>query len=220
MSRSSKRAAVLDAAFAIVGRDGVRALTYEALTVETGLTKGGLLYHFPSREALLEAMHERVGEQWHTEMSRHAGRGAGAAGEASEGRAAGDSAGTVVGDAPAGTTGAPRAEEARLAAYVRSTAASATRAELRLLLEAADEDGLLLPWRRVLEEWAPAAPDPDDDATVDRFVARLAADGLWLYEALTSEELLPPVRERLVARIIDVAGARDDVPSDRGRSEA
>ena len=57
--RTSNRRKILDAIIAIVERDGITAVTFDAVAAETGLTRGGLLYHFPSREALLRGIDRR-----------------------------------------------------------------------------------------------------------------------------------------------------------------
>ncbi len=53
------RALLLDAAETVVIRDGVKSLTLDAVVAESGISKGGLLYHFPSKEDLAAAMIER-----------------------------------------------------------------------------------------------------------------------------------------------------------------
>lgn len=50
---------LLDAAEALVRRDGVGTLTLDRVAAEARVSKGGLLYHFPSKERLIEAMIER-----------------------------------------------------------------------------------------------------------------------------------------------------------------
>lgn len=50
------RTALLNAASQIVLHDGVNQLTLEAVAAAAGVSKGGLLYHFPSKEALIEGM--------------------------------------------------------------------------------------------------------------------------------------------------------------------
>lgn len=47
---------ILEAATSVVARDGSNKLTLEAVATEAGISKGGLLYHFPSKRALLEGM--------------------------------------------------------------------------------------------------------------------------------------------------------------------
>ncbi len=50
------RERLLDAAAAVVRRDGPQALTLDAVAAEAGVSKGGLLYHFRSKRELLDAM--------------------------------------------------------------------------------------------------------------------------------------------------------------------
>jgi AcrR family transcriptional regulator len=56
------RTRILDAAEAIVRARGVPGLTLEAAAREAGVSKGGLLYHFGSKEALLSALLARLAE--------------------------------------------------------------------------------------------------------------------------------------------------------------
>jgi AcrR family transcriptional regulator len=51
---------LLDAAEQVVARDGVSNLTLEAAARKAGVSKGGLLYHFPSKSALVTAIVERL----------------------------------------------------------------------------------------------------------------------------------------------------------------
>lgn len=53
------RTQLLDAAEAVVAEEGVRALTLDAVAARSGISKGGLLYHFRSKEDLAAAMIER-----------------------------------------------------------------------------------------------------------------------------------------------------------------
>jgi AcrR family transcriptional regulator len=53
---------ILDAAEAIVRRAGVASLTLEAAAREAGVSKGGLLYHFASKEALLTGLLNRMAQ--------------------------------------------------------------------------------------------------------------------------------------------------------------
>ncbi len=57
---SNSRASILDAAQRVALREGSSHLTIDAVAKESGLSKGGVLYHFPSKEALLVAMVERL----------------------------------------------------------------------------------------------------------------------------------------------------------------
>lgn len=53
---------MLDAAEVVVVRQGIANLTIEAVAAEAGLSKGGLLHHFPSKDRLIEAMVVRAAE--------------------------------------------------------------------------------------------------------------------------------------------------------------
>lgn len=57
--RPSKRSFILECAEALVQEKGAAHLTFDALTLATGISKGGLLYHFESKDALISAMLER-----------------------------------------------------------------------------------------------------------------------------------------------------------------
>jgi AcrR family transcriptional regulator len=61
--RPSSREAILDAAEEIVMESGAGHLTFESLAERTGISRGGLLYNFPSKDALLQAMVQRHVEQ-------------------------------------------------------------------------------------------------------------------------------------------------------------
>lgn len=56
------RTRILDAAEGIVQARGVPALTLEAAARDAGVSKGGLLYHFASKEALLAGMLGRLAD--------------------------------------------------------------------------------------------------------------------------------------------------------------
>jgi AcrR family transcriptional regulator len=60
----ASREKVLDAAERIVAQLGAGRLTYDQLVKESGVTRGGITYHFPTKEALLKALMERDMQQW------------------------------------------------------------------------------------------------------------------------------------------------------------
>lgn len=59
---------ILDAAETLVQTKGVGGLTLEAAARLAGVSKGGLLYHFASKEALLDAALKRLSEYFRTEF--------------------------------------------------------------------------------------------------------------------------------------------------------
>jgi AcrR family transcriptional regulator len=58
------RDALLDAAEAVVARQGVANLTLDAVAAEAGMSKGGLLHHFRTKDRLIEALVTRAAENW------------------------------------------------------------------------------------------------------------------------------------------------------------
>ena len=60
IARTSHREDLIDAAEAIVTEQGVGELTLERVAARAGVTKGGLIYHYKTREALLQALVERL----------------------------------------------------------------------------------------------------------------------------------------------------------------
>ncbi|WP_324795135.1 TetR/AcrR family transcriptional regulator [Streptomyces cyaneofuscatus] len=172
--RTSKRTQILEAATRVVEREGVKSVTFDSVAAEAGLTKGGLLYHFASRDDLVQAIHEHLADEWEAQMAAAAGKPADQA-----------------------------TPEERLTAYSRISTRSATRAELLFMLEGSTTPGHAAPWDAVMERWAPSltTDDVDDQVALDRFIARLAADGLWLYESLNTEPVAPELRRALAERI-------------------
>jgi len=65
MGRQPKaRQVVLDAARHIVRERGAGSLTYEELVQQSGVTRGGITYHFPTKDALLRELVDCDIEQW------------------------------------------------------------------------------------------------------------------------------------------------------------
>ena len=54
----------LDAAEAVVARQGIANLTLDAVAAQAGVSKGGLLHHFPTKDRLVEALVIRSADNW------------------------------------------------------------------------------------------------------------------------------------------------------------
>jgi AcrR family transcriptional regulator len=59
VARPSRRTELLDAAVAVIRREGAAALTLDAVAAEAGVSKGGVLYHFASKRALIDGLLQR-----------------------------------------------------------------------------------------------------------------------------------------------------------------
>ncbi|GAB3479127.1 TetR/AcrR family transcriptional regulator [Amycolatopsis cihanbeyliensis] len=160
-------------------RSGIASLTLDAAAQEAGLSKGGLIYHFAGKEQLMLAVVEHITGAWDEAMRSALGKPLEEAGPAE-----------------------------RVVAYTTVVAGStASRADLAVLVDSVHDENLLAPWRALLTKWigSPLAePRPEE---VDRVVARLAADGLWMAEATDTTAFGSGARDAVVARIGELAGS-------------
>ena len=70
------REALLDAADRVIAKVGVINLTIDAVAREAGVSKGGVLYSFGTKDALIEAMLQRAGASYEGLVADYmAGRG-------------------------------------------------------------------------------------------------------------------------------------------------
>ncbi len=60
VTKVNQKGRILEAASRIVGLAGAAHLTIEAVALEAGLSKGGVLYHFPNKRSMLEGMLHKV----------------------------------------------------------------------------------------------------------------------------------------------------------------
>jgi AcrR family transcriptional regulator len=175
MARPSNRQTILEAAVRVAARDPITTVTIDAVATEAGLTKAGVLYHFPSKNQLLVAVQEHLAVEWETQLIAAAG------GTAEE-------------------TPLPR----RVAAYARVSAESASRAELVLMIEATAAPEIAAPMRTVIDRWVPSVDAALRDPELWPYVlARLAADGLWVGD--TDKDLPAEERVRIAAAIAAIA---------------
>ena len=61
---------ICEAAIRIASRDGLLAMTLENVARETGITKGGVMYHFPSKDELIRGVLEYFSQQCETMLMR------------------------------------------------------------------------------------------------------------------------------------------------------
>ena len=178
------RRRLLAAAERLVLRDGGASLTIEAVAREAGVSKGGLLYHFPSKRALLSGMVEHMAiDRFEKDLeSRRGGRP----------------------EVPGGwvrayveATFEPDDEERNLA--MRSG----------LLAAAANDPSLLAPLRERYGAFQEQAENDGIEPAVAT-VARLAADGLWFLELLDLPAVSGELRERVVGVLRDMTRSPDE----------
>ncbi|RAY12355.1 TetR/AcrR family transcriptional regulator [Actinomadura craniellae] len=145
------RNALLDAAECVLFEDGTQALTLASVAERAGVSKGGLLYHFPTKEALLTGLIERVIAEFDALVARH-----------DDGTPGSYTRAYVEATFEILTDGENAGSRRRWSAIT----AAATGPELGAPLNAA-----MTRWHR-----RDPAEDPDPLAAL---VVRLAAEGLW-----------------------------------------
>ena len=74
-----------------------------------------------------------------------------------------------------------------------------------MMLESPGDARLGELWQDVIDRWAPPVPETEDEAALLRFIARLAADGLWAHEALSSRPLPGKLKDRICRRLVAMA---------------
>ncbi|SER67834.1 TetR/AcrR family transcriptional regulator [Salisediminibacterium halotolerans] len=72
MKKNSRRVIILNAASKIVSERGIFNLTLESVAKEAEISKGGLLYHFPSKEALVQGMVEYLSNNYQEKINQNA----------------------------------------------------------------------------------------------------------------------------------------------------
>lgn len=78
MAASTTRTRLLDALQSLLLAGGPATVTLEAVAAEAGVSKGGLLYHFRSKDALLEGLVERLAALAETEIAQARAHGSAA----------------------------------------------------------------------------------------------------------------------------------------------
>jgi AcrR family transcriptional regulator len=69
--RANSREKILDAAEKLVAELGVATLTFEALAKRSGVSRGGILYNFNTKDELVAAMVQRLVERFETAERAH-----------------------------------------------------------------------------------------------------------------------------------------------------
>jgi AcrR family transcriptional regulator len=176
MAKNSKRASILDAAARIVEQSGAAHLTIDAVAVAAGVSKGGVLYHFGSKQALLEGMLKQLLEQIEARTAAF--------------RAA----------LPAEANVALEAHV--IAEHDRSPAERAM--SLAILAAAAEQPELLAPARQAVVDAfddAQRATTPGEYG----WIVLLATEGLRFLDMLNLLPLSKADRQRVHARLIEMA---------------
>ncbi len=72
LGANSRKIEILNAASKVVAEKGIFNLTLEAVAKEAGISKGGLLYHFRTKEVLVEEMVKHLASNYQMKIDEHA----------------------------------------------------------------------------------------------------------------------------------------------------
>lgn len=171
--RTNSKSAILDAALRLVGGTSEAPITLDAAAREAGVTKPGLMYHFPTKEALMLGVVQHVASRWESAML------------------------TALAVPFEESTPA-----ARVLAYVEvAVSGELDRGDFAIFADAVYRPSLSGPWVATLAKWfeLPAETTPHERAGLT--LARLAADGLWVADATGVFAPAEADRRAVVARI-------------------
>jgi AcrR family transcriptional regulator len=170
------RVALLDAAAAIVGSDGVGALTLERVAAKAGVSKGGLLYHFKSKQALIGALLVHTLDGADGRLAELAG--------------------------PPGPGSFARA----YLDYVRTGEHLRRGVALGVFASAALEEGELSAAQTRFAAWQERLICADGLSEIRGLLVRVVSDGLWLIDLFGLAPPTEDQRNRLLDLVADVAG--------------
>ncbi|MHB1305906.1 MAG: TetR/AcrR family transcriptional regulator [Limisphaerales bacterium] len=182
--RITCREALLDAAESVVSELGAVHLTLDAVADRAKVSKGGLLYHFPSKDALLRAMLRRLIDCFGADQR------------------------TALEGLPPGPATALRAfVEAGIREHsdTRSVAAA-------LLAASAINPSLLEPVRTMHQETLQRLTEPSRHKPLV-WVIMMAIDGLWLNDILHTSPLSSEQRDQFRAELLQLATLTDCPPA-------
>lgn len=165
------RQRVLEAAERIVKARGAANLTYEELVQESGVSRGGITYHFPTKDELLRALIERDLDQGKAEEARQR----------------------------ANVSAEPGAELIAQIRTWSTPDSDRRRFVAGMLSAVAHDPGLLDPIR--CHHQAECAARTWDDAEIAQSILRLAAAGLFWSEFFGCNEVPAEQRERVLLRM-------------------
>ncbi len=153
-SRPDTKQRIIAAAEEVVVRDGVARLTLDAAAAEAGLSKGGVLYHFPTRDALVAGMVDKIIDEFDRDIDAHLGSD----------RTPGSYTRAYIRATMEPVTTRPDREDRLGAALIAAAAA---------------QPALLVPLQVAADRWQARLEDDGLDPALAT-VIRLACDGLWM----------------------------------------
>jgi len=171
------RERLLDSAETVLAEHGTQGLTLAAVAAHAGVSKGGLLYHFATKDALITGLIERLIEGFDALVAHYRG------------------------ERPGWYT---RAYIEATFAVLAEKDTDLARRRWAAVCAAATDPELRAPLARAQRRWMSEGLDEEPDPDLSQ-LARLAADGVWeaaeLDASLLGPERLAGLRARLLALV-------------------
>ena len=180
MAKQSKRIALLEAAISIITEKGSDYLTLDAVAERAHVSKGGLLYHFKNKDALIQGLVEYANDKYHQNILYHYNKD-----EVETGR---------------WTRAFINATKEN-----RDENSSVTSS---MLAAQGINPQLLEPLQESYQEWQQNIKN-DGIESIDATIIRLAIDGLWLSEVFGLDALDESTRNQVMARLLEYSSNQD-----------
>ena len=145
---------ILQAATEVIKQEGVSSLTLDKVAARAGVSKGGFLYHFDSKDALIIGLLNQVMGVLDHELN-------------------------VLAE---GIDTSQGAFALAYLDYVREPSKAATDTAVSILAAAAVDDDLLDSTRATFRSWQDRLRHDDGLDEVEALLARIVGDGLWLID--------------------------------------
>ncbi len=176
-SGDATRRSVIAAAAEIVAGEGAARLTLDAVAERVGLSKGGILHHFATKDSLISAMIDEVVINFEMDLQRHL----------------------------QGESGPGSFARAFLRACLDPDGAltRTLRVSAGIVAAVACDNRLLSPLRRRYDVWRGRLENDGIDPAIAELV-RSAADGLWLGNVLELGPTSASLRRRVFAKLIEL----------------
>jgi AcrR family transcriptional regulator len=183
IKKSNNRETILRATSQLISKSGLEHLTLDAVAQEAGVSKGGLLYHFPSKEALVEGLLKYFCDDFNNQLEQQL---------------------TQENESEKNAPGY------WLRAYIRASIQPGPSPDLSTALMAAIavNPQLLEPLREDYARWQHQTENDGLDPALATLI-RLALDGLWVADFFN---LAPPsgeLREQLVAKLLELSRGKE-----------
>ncbi|HLR68599.1 MAG TPA: TetR/AcrR family transcriptional regulator [Virgibacillus sp.] len=177
MSKNDTRSKILKAAAYIVQSDGILSLTLEAAAKQAGVSKGGLLYHFPSKDDLVAGMVQHPMQNYIDNIEKNVDQD---------------------------TLQHGRGRWTR--SFIKGTFEQSNpdkHMDAGLMAAATINRDLLKPVQDAYEQWQDHI-DNDGLDPINATILRLAVDGLWFSEIFELAPLEDDRRQRVLERLIQL----------------